>query len=103
VASGEWLVCETISIPSYNFTESRMAKPSKRIKSRGYSDRRGFWAESDCIAVQFVPNERHRTQQKMMAQTLIAAGLKPEQIAEMLSVPVEPPAPLPVPPKSSTE
>jgi hypothetical protein len=79
-----------------------MAKPSKQIKSRGYPDRRGFWAESDFIAEQFVPSERHRAQQQIIAQTLIAVGLKPEQIAEMLSVPAETAAPLPVPPKPAT-
>jgi hypothetical protein len=56
-------------------------------KQRGYADRRGLWAESDVIAEQFVPNERYKAQQKAMAQTLIAAGLSPEQIASMLSVP----------------
>lgn len=92
---------ETISIRSYNFIKSGMAKRSK-TKSRGYPDRRGFWAESDVIAEQFVPSERHRAQQKMMARTLIAVGLKPEQIAEMLSVPAETAAPAPVPPKPAT-
>jgi 3-oxoacyl-(acyl-carrier-protein) synthase len=55
-------------------------------KQRGYPDRRGLWAESDTIAEQFVPSERHRAQQKAMAQALTAAGLSPEQIANMLSV-----------------
>jgi hypothetical protein len=76
-----------------------MAKPSKHIKSRGFPDRRGFWAESDFVAEQFVPSERHRAQQKMIARTLIAVGLKPEEIAEMLSIPAETATPLPVPPK----
>jgi hypothetical protein len=61
-------------------------------KQRGYADRRGLWAESDTIAEQFVPSERYRAQQKAMAQALIAAGLSSEQIASMLSVPIDPPS-----------
>jgi hypothetical protein len=56
-------------------------------KPRGYPDRRGFWAESDSISEQFVPNERYKAQQKAMAETLYAAGLTPEQIANMLRLP----------------
>jgi hypothetical protein len=56
-------------------------------KQRGYPDQRGLWAESDSIAEQFVPNERYKAQQRAMAQTLLAAGLNPEQIAAMLFVP----------------
>jgi hypothetical protein len=56
-------------------------------KQRGYADQRGLWAESDTIAEQFVPSERYKAQQKAMAQTLLAAGLSPEQVARMLSVP----------------
>jgi hypothetical protein len=56
-------------------------------KQRGYADQRGLWAESDTIAEQFVPSERYKAQQKAMAQTLLAAGLSPEQVASMLSVP----------------
>ncbi len=55
-------------------------------KKRGYPDQRGLWAESDTIAEQFVPSKRHKAQQKAMAETLIAAGLTPEQVASMLSV-----------------
>jgi hypothetical protein len=61
-------------------------------KQRGYPDQRGLWAESDSIAEQFVPNERYKAQQKAMAQTLIAAGLTPEQVASMLFVPVDLPS-----------
>jgi hypothetical protein len=57
-------------------------------KQRGYPDQRGLWAESDSIAEQFVPSERYKAQQRVMAQTLIAAGLNPEQVASMLFVPV---------------
>ncbi len=64
--------------------------PIKWTKDRGYPDRRGFWAESDTVVEQFVPSERYKAQQKAMVQTLTAAGLNPEQIAAMLSIPVEP-------------
>ena len=56
-------------------------------KQRGYPDQRGLWAESDTIAEQFVPSERYKAQQRAMAETLIAAGLSPEQVASMLFVP----------------
>jgi len=55
-------------------------------KQRGYPDQRGLWAESDSIAEQFVPSESYKAQQKAMAQTLLAAGLTPEQVAAMLFV-----------------
>jgi hypothetical protein len=58
-------------------------------KQRGYPDQRGMWAESDSIAEQFVPSERHKAQQRVMAQTLIAAGLSPERVASMLFLPFE--------------
>jgi hypothetical protein len=59
-------------------------------KQRGYPDQRGLWAESETIAEQFVPSDRYKTQQRAMVQTLIAAGLSPEQVASMLfSVPDE--------------
>lgn len=56
-------------------------------KQRGYPDQRGLWAESDTIAEQFVPSERYKAQQKAMAETLLAAGLSPEQVASMLFLP----------------
>jgi hypothetical protein len=66
-----------------------VAKPTNQ---RGRPDRRGLWAESDTIAEQFVPSERYKAQQRMIAQTLTAAGLSPEQIERMLFVPlVSPP------------
>jgi hypothetical protein len=61
-------------------------------KQRGYPDQRGLWADSDTIAEQFVPSERYKAQQRAMAQTLIAAGLSPEQVATMLFVPVDLPS-----------
>jgi hypothetical protein len=49
------------------------------VKPRGYPDRRGMGAESDFISEQFVPSEHYKTQQRAMAQTLIAAGLNPRE------------------------
>jgi hypothetical protein len=40
-------------------------------------------AESDFISEQFVPSARYKAQQIAMAQTLIAGGLSPEQVASM--------------------
>jgi hypothetical protein len=65
---------------------------AKVKKQRGYPDRRGLWAESDIISEQFAPSEQYKSQQKVMKQTLIAAGLSPEQIENMLVVPVDPPS-----------
>jgi hypothetical protein len=59
---------------------------SAMANQRGYPDQRGLWAESDAIAEQFVPNESYKAQQRAMAQSLLAAGVDPEQIAAMLSV-----------------
>jgi hypothetical protein len=56
-------------------------------KQRGYPDQRGFWAESDSIAEQFVPSEGYKAQQRAMAHTLLAVELSPEQVASMLFVP----------------
>lgn len=53
------------------------------VKQRGYPDRRGMGAQSDFISEQFVPDERYKAQQIAMAQTLIAGGLNPEQVASM--------------------
>jgi hypothetical protein len=55
-------------------------------KQRGYPDQRGLWAESDSISEQFVPDESYKAQQRAMAQSLLAAGVNPEQIAAMLFV-----------------
>jgi hypothetical protein len=65
----------------------RMEYECYMAKQRGYPDQRGFWAESDSIAEQFVPSESYKAQQRAMAQTLLAAGLSPEQVASMLFVP----------------
>jgi hypothetical protein len=58
-------------------------------KARGYPDRRGMGAQSDFIAEQFVPSEQYKAQQKMMIQTLVAAGLSPEQLEGLFFVPSE--------------
>jgi hypothetical protein len=52
-------------------------------KQRGYPDRRGMGAESDFISEQFVPSKRYKIQQKAMIETLVAAGMSPEQVAAM--------------------
>ena len=58
-------------------------------KQRGYPDRRGMCAQSDFISESFIPSDRHREQLLMRAETLIALGIAPEQVAEMLSIPLE--------------
>ena len=58
-------------------------------KQRGSPDRRGMGAQSDFIAERFVPSERYKAQQMVMAQKLIAAGLNPEQVASMFFIPVD--------------
>jgi hypothetical protein len=55
-------------------------------------DRRGMGAESDAISEQFVPSELYKAQQRVMAETLVAAGLSPVQISKMLSVPLDLPS-----------
>jgi hypothetical protein len=61
-------------------------------KQRGYPDRRGMGAESDFISEQFVPSERYKMQQKAMIETLIAAGMSPEQVAAMFPGPTDLPS-----------
>jgi hypothetical protein len=58
-------------------------------KQRGYPDRRGMGAQSDFIAEQFVPSEQYKAQQIAMVQKLIAAGVNPEEVARMFSVPFD--------------
>jgi hypothetical protein len=58
-------------------------------KQRGYPDRRGMGAQSDFIAEQFVPSEQYKAQQMAMVQKLIAAGMNPEQVANMFFVPFQ--------------
>jgi len=61
-------------------------------RQKGDPDRRGMGDKSDAISEQFVPNARYREQQRIIAETLDAAGLNPDQIAEMLSVPLDLPS-----------
>jgi hypothetical protein len=56
-------------------------------KQRGHPDRRGMGAQSDFIAEKFVPSEQYKAQQMAMVQELIAAGINPEQVANMFFVP----------------
>ena len=58
-------------------------------RQRGYPDRRGMGAQSDFISESFIPSDRHREQLLMRAETLIALGIAPEQVAEMLSIPLD--------------
>jgi hypothetical protein len=58
-------------------------------RQKGDPDRRGMGAESDAISEQFVPDARYKARQQAMARTLVAAGLSPDQIANMLSVPLD--------------
>jgi hypothetical protein len=56
-------------------------------KQRGYPDRRGMGAQSDFIAEQFVPSEAYKAQQMAMVQKLLDAGVDPDEVAKMFSVP----------------
>jgi len=46
-------------------------------------------AQSDFISETFVPGEQHSSEQLARAKALIATGFSPEQVATMLSLPVE--------------
>jgi hypothetical protein len=58
-------------------------------KQRGYPDRRDMGAQSDFIAEQFVPSELYTAEQMARAQHLLSAGVSPEQVAKMLSIPLD--------------
>lgn len=58
-------------------------------KQRGYPDRRGMGAQSDFISESFILSDQHKEQLRMRAETLIALGIAPEQVAEMLSIPLD--------------
>jgi hypothetical protein len=45
-------------------------------------------AQSDFIAETFVPSDAYKTQQIAMARSLIATGMRPEQVATMFGVTV---------------
>jgi hypothetical protein len=57
-------------------------------KRRGSPDRRGMGAQSDFISEQFVPGEEYKAQQKAMADSLTAMGLKPEELTSGFRIPV---------------
>jgi hypothetical protein len=57
-------------------------------KRKSSPDRRGMGAQSDFISEQFVPGEHHREEQLVRARTLLALGIAPEQVAAMLSIPL---------------
>jgi hypothetical protein len=46
-------------------------------------------AQSDFIAEQFVPSEQYKAQQMGMVQSLIAAGMNPEQLETLFLFPVD--------------
>jgi hypothetical protein len=46
-------------------------------------------AQSDFISESFVPSETHREQQFKSARILITGGMTPEQVAAMLSIPID--------------
>jgi hypothetical protein len=56
------------------------------VKKRGWPDRRGIGSQSDTISELFVPSERHKEQQRAIAQALVAAGLNPAEF-ESVSMP----------------
>jgi hypothetical protein len=58
-------------------------------KQRGYPDRRGMGAQSDFIAEQFVPSDTYKAEQIARVRSLLAAGVSPEDISKMFSIPFE--------------
>ena len=58
-------------------------------KQKGSPDRRGMGSQSDFITEQFVPGDQYKAEQIARAQHLLAAGLSPEQVAKMLSIPLD--------------
>jgi hypothetical protein len=58
-------------------------------KQRGYPDRRGMGSQSDFIAEQFVPSEQYKAEQMERVQRLLAAGMSPEQVAKIFSIPFD--------------
>ena len=59
------------------------------MKRRGSPDRRGMGAQSDFLSEQFVPSEQHRNQLLQRAHVLITSGIAIEDVARMLSLPME--------------
>jgi hypothetical protein len=90
---GKGVVLDVVQFETTFYISSRIVPTSGcGMANRGYPDQRGLWAVSDTIAEQFEPNERYKAQQRAMAQTLLTAGLSPEQVASMLFVPVDLPS-----------
>ena len=58
-------------------------------QQRGYPDRRGMGAQSDFTTEQFVPSEQYTAEQMARAQHLLSAGVSPEQVAKMFSIPFD--------------
>ncbi|HEY9138590.1 MAG TPA: hypothetical protein VIM67_09980 [Terriglobus sp.] len=58
-------------------------------KQRGTPDQRGMGAQSDFLSETFVPSAAHRKKQMEHAAVLLRLGYPIEQIAVMVSVPVE--------------
>lgn len=58
-------------------------------KQRGYPDRRGMGAQSDFIAEQFIPSEEYKAEQMVRVKKLLAAGVQPEVVAQMFSIPFD--------------
>ncbi|MCU1322043.1 MAG: hypothetical protein JWM43_1692 [Acidobacteriaceae bacterium] len=58
-------------------------------KQRGYPDRRGMGAQSDFIAEQFIPSEKYKAEQMARVRKLLAAGVHPEAVAQMFSIPFD--------------
>jgi hypothetical protein len=46
-------------------------------------------AQSDFLSEQFVPSEQHRNQLLQRARALITSGVAIEEVARMLSLPIE--------------
>ncbi len=46
-------------------------------------------AQSDFIAEQFTPSEQYKAEQMARVQKLLAAGVSPEQVAKMFSIPFD--------------
>ena len=69
-----------------------MSSSAKRgrsyVKPRGYPDRRGMGAQSDFLSESFVPEQSHRAAQIAHAKVLITAGVSPESVADLLTIPI---------------
>ncbi len=59
------------------------------VKRRGIPDQRGMGAQSDFLGQTFIPDSTHRAEQLRRARTLLASGIPPEDVAVMLSIPID--------------